>query len=100
MIDRKLYDQYVSILKEELVPAMGCTEPVAIAYAGAIARDALGKMPESACIRVSGNIIKNVKTYPVPFYAKRDQVPNYAKTDPVPFSWFIGKTIKNLNIYV
>lgn len=66
MIDRKLYDQYVSILKEELVPAMGCTEPVAIAYAGAIARDALGKMPESACIRVSGNIIKNVKSVVVP----------------------------------
>ena len=66
MFDRKLYDQYVSILKEELVPAMGCTEPVAIAYAGALARDALGKMPERACIRVSGNIIKNVKSVVVP----------------------------------
>lgn len=60
------YDKYVAILAEELVPAMGCTEPAAIAYAGALARDIIGCMPERAVIYVSGNIIKNVKSVIVP----------------------------------
>ena len=60
------YQQYVQILKEELVPAMGCTEPIALAYAAATAREALGMMPESAVVSVSGNIIKNVKSVVVP----------------------------------
>ena len=60
------YGQYVQILTEELRPAMGCTEPVAIAYAAAKARTVLGALPESMLIEVSGNIIKNVKSVVVP----------------------------------
>lgn len=62
----KNYEKYVAILTEELIPAMGCTEPAAIAYAGALARDILGCTPERAVIYVSGNIIKNVKSVTVP----------------------------------
>ena len=58
--------QFISILEEELVPALGCTEPIAIAYAGAHARALLGKLPERVCIKSSGNIIKNVKSVIVP----------------------------------
>ena len=61
-----LYKAYLSILHRELVPAMGCTEPVAIALACAKARDLLGAPPERAALRVSGNIIKNVKSVVVP----------------------------------
>lgn len=60
------YHQYIQILKEELRPAMGCTEPIAIAYAAAKARETLGKLPERLLIEVSGNIIKNVKSVVVP----------------------------------
>ena len=60
------YDSYVEILKEELIPAMGCTEPIAIALAAAKARDALGRIPERCQAEVSGNIIKNVKAVTVP----------------------------------
>lgn len=65
-MDRELYDTYVHILEEELISAMGCTEPIAIAYAASIARAALGEIPEAVSIRVSGNIIKNVKSVIVP----------------------------------
>ncbi len=61
-----LYRQYVNILHEELKPAMGCTEPIALAYAGAKARQLLGCLPEQVEVRVSGNIIKNVKSVIVP----------------------------------
>ena len=61
-----LYQQYLNILEEELRPAMGCTEPIALAYAGAKARQLLGKIPETVDIGVSGNIIKNVKSVIVP----------------------------------
>ena len=61
-----LYQQFVAILKEELRPAMGCTEPIALAYAGAKARQVLGKLPERIDVLVSGNIIKNVKSVVVP----------------------------------
>ena len=61
-----LYQQYVNILHEELRPAMGCTEPIALAYAGAKARQLLGKLPEKVEVFVSGNIIKNVKSVIVP----------------------------------
>lgn len=57
---------YEAILKEELVPAMGCTEPIAIAYAAAKCRELLGTMPNRIEIGVSGNIIKNVKSVVVP----------------------------------
>ena len=60
------YDKYVSILHEELKPAMGCTEPIALAYAAAKARAVLGALPERIKIEVSGNIIKNVKSVVVP----------------------------------
>ena len=64
--DSILYQQYISILKEELRPAMGCTEPIALAYAGALARRLLGAEPETVLVAVSGNIIKNVKSVVVP----------------------------------
>lgn len=60
------YRAYIDILKEELVPAMGCTEPIAIAFAAAKARSVLGAMPDRVEITVSGNIIKNVKSVIVP----------------------------------
>ena len=60
------YQAYVEILKEELIPAMGCTEPIALAYAAARAREVLGALPESVQLQVSGSIIKNVKSVIVP----------------------------------
>lgn len=60
------YTTYVQILKEELIPAMGCTEPIALAYAAAKAREVLGALPERVLIQVSGSIIKNVKSVIVP----------------------------------
>ena len=60
------YQAYVQILKEELVPAMGCTEPIALAYAAAKAREVLGCIPDKVEIGASGSIIKNVKSVIVP----------------------------------
>lgn len=60
------HSQYINILTEELVPAMGCTEPIAIAYAGAKARGVLNSIPDKVLIEVSGNILKNVKSVVVP----------------------------------
>lgn len=60
------YRQYVQILREELRPATGCTEPIAIAYAAAKARSVLGALPDRVLVEVSGNIIKNVKSVVVP----------------------------------
>ncbi len=61
-----LYKQFIAILEEELRPAMGCTEPIALAYAGAKARQILGALPDRIQVLVSGNIIKNVKSVVVP----------------------------------
>ena len=61
-----LYKTYLAILQEELVPAMGCTEPICIAYCAAKAKEVLEKEPERVVIEVSGNIIKNVKSVIVP----------------------------------
>ncbi len=61
-----LYQQYLNILHEELRPAMGCTEPIALAYAAAKARKLLGAQPDKIRLFVSGNIIKNVKSVVVP----------------------------------
>ena len=61
-----IYNSYVKILKEELVPAMGCTEPIALAYGAAKARELLGVKPEKIVIGASGSIIKNVKSVIVP----------------------------------
>lgn len=64
---RELRDRdYIRILREELVPAMGCTEPIAVAYAAARCRDILGSLPERCRLTVSGNLIKNVKSVIVP----------------------------------
>ncbi len=62
----EIYRAYVQILKEELIPAMGCTEPIAIAYAAARARQLLDGVPDRVEIGVSNNIIKNVKSVIVP----------------------------------
>lgn len=61
-----LFREYTAILKEELIPAMGCTEPIAIAYAAAKCRQLLGQRPVSCCMEVSGSIIKNVQSVIVP----------------------------------
>lgn len=66
VLDRKVHQAYLDVLKQELVPATGCTEPIAIAYAGAIARKTLGQVPELVELIVSGNIIKNVKSVVIP----------------------------------
>lgn len=66
MLNQEISRAYVEILKEELVPAMGCTEPIAVAYAGALARQTLGTLPDKVELIVSGNIIKNVKSVIVP----------------------------------
>lgn len=60
------YQTYVQILKEELVPAMGCTEPIALAYCAAVAKKTLNLMPTKVLVEVSGNILKNVKSVVVP----------------------------------
>ncbi len=61
-----LYQQYLVVLKDNLLPAMGCTEPIALAYCAALARQTLGCMPEKVLLEISGNIIKNVKSVVVP----------------------------------
>ncbi len=58
--------RYLEILKDELIPAMGCTEPISLAYAAALARRILGKIPSRTVLKVSANIIKNVKSVVVP----------------------------------
>ena len=69
------YSSYVQILKEELVPAMGCTEPIALAFCAAKARELLGCMPERVVIGASGSIIKNVKSVIVPNTAGLKGIP-------------------------
>ena len=61
-----IYQTYLQILNEELVPAMGCTEPIAVAYCAAKARQVLGQLPDRVVVEASGNIIKNVKSVVVP----------------------------------
>lgn len=65
-MDDQIYSAYIDILNEELIPAMGCTEPIAVAYAAALARETLGAVPTYITLTVSGNIIKNVKSVIVP----------------------------------
>ncbi len=64
--DNPKYSSYIKILEEELVPAMGCTEPIALAYCAAKARETLGELPDKVIIGCSGSIIKNVKAVIVP----------------------------------
>ena len=65
-MDKACHDAYLRLLRRELVPAMGCTEPIAVAYAAALAARQLPCLPEQVDICVSGNIIKNVKSVIVP----------------------------------
>jgi L-cysteine desulfidase len=65
-MESKLYSSYINILKEELLTAMGCTEPISVAYAAALSRQVLGTLPDRVEITVSGNILKNVKSVIVP----------------------------------
>ncbi len=65
-MDLNLKENYLYILEEELIPAMGCTEPISLAYAAALARDFLGMAPERIVVKCSGNIIKNVRCVQIP----------------------------------
>ena len=65
-MDNVSYLNHLAILKDELVCALGCTEPIAVAYVAALAREALGTMPDHLIVACSGNIIKNVKSVTVP----------------------------------
>ncbi|MEY8356673.1 L-serine ammonia-lyase, iron-sulfur-dependent, subunit alpha [Lachnospiraceae bacterium 54-53] len=65
-MEQSVYESYIRILKKELIPALGCTEPIALAYAAARARETLGDFPEYMEVHCSGNIIKNVKGVRVP----------------------------------
>ena len=65
-MEKRIYENYLKILRHELIPAMGCTEPIAIAFAAAKVRQVLGTMPEQMVVYCSGNIIKNVKGVNVP----------------------------------
>ena len=62
----RVYQDYLQILQEELIPAVGCTEPIAVAYAAARGRQVLGAVPDAVVVEASGNIIKNVKSAVVP----------------------------------
>lgn len=86
MNKQELYHTYTEILKEELIPAMGCTEPIAIAYCGAVARKYMGSMPDRVIVRASGNIIKNVKSV---------IVPNTGGLKGIPAAAFAGITAGN-----
>ena len=66
MLSQTCIKEYENILKEELIPAQGCTEPIAIAYAAAKAKQLLGQVPKKVTLVVSGNIVKNVKSVTVP----------------------------------
>ena len=65
-MDEKQYKTYAHILRQELIPAFGCTEPIAVAFAAAKAREVLGQMQEHLVVQCSGNIIKNIKGVIVP----------------------------------
>ncbi len=66
MLDEKIQQNFIRILEEELIPAMGCTEPIALAFAAAKARQILGVLPEKILARCSGNIVKNVRCVLIP----------------------------------
>lgn len=87
------YDAYVQILKEELVPAMGCTEPIALAYGAAKAREVLGCIPDRVEIEASGSIIKNVKSVIVPNTNRLKGIPAAATAGII-----AGKAEKQLEV--
>ncbi|NCD09253.1 MAG: serine dehydratase subunit alpha family protein [Negativicutes bacterium] len=59
-------NEYVKLLRQELVPAFGCTEPIALAFAAAKTVEVLGELPDTICAKCSGNIVKNVKSVVIP----------------------------------
>lgn len=65
-MQKEIYTNYAKILKEELIPAMGCTEPIALAYAASLCEKTLGELPGKCSAKVSGNLVKNVKSVIVP----------------------------------
>ena len=65
-MEKTLQEEFIKIIREELVPAMGCTEPIALAYAAARGREALGCEPERLIAKCSGNMIKNVRCVTIP----------------------------------
>lgn len=75
--DSIVYQTYVKILERELVCAMGCTEPIALAYCAAKARSVLGSLPDTVTVQASGNIIKNVKSVIVPNTGGRSGITEY-----------------------
>lgn len=91
--ENQKYGAYIAILNEELVPAMGCTEPIALAYAASMARDTLGCMPDKVVIGASGSIIKNVKSVIVPNTNHLKGIPAAATAGIV-----AGKTDKELEV--
>ncbi|MGM9662952.1 MAG: serine dehydratase subunit alpha family protein [Oscillospiraceae bacterium] len=74
-MQESIYQEYLNILRTELVPAMGCTEPIAVAYCAALARQALGAEPERVSVKASSNIIKNVKSVIVPHTGGQRGIP-------------------------
>ena len=66
MVSNEVYQNYIGILKEEMITAMGCTEPIALAYGAARASEVLGKEPERIVAHCSGNIVKNVRCVIIP----------------------------------
>ena len=95
----KIYRAYVDILHEELVPAMGCTEPIAVALAGALARKTLGVLPHKVELVVSGNIIKNVKSV-IYRFAGKSQMREVSITGKNARSIVAGKDTFDLLIFV
>ena len=87
------YQDYVSILKKELVPAMGCTEPIAIAFAAALAKEKFNQEIKAVDIYASGNIIKNVKSVIVPNTGGRKGIPVAAVIGII-----AGDSSKNLEV--
>lgn len=75
MLTDTIKNAYISILREELMPATGCTEPIALAYAAARLRDILGREPERVLAEVSGNMLKNVKSVVVPGTGGKKGIP-------------------------
>jgi L-cysteine desulfidase len=66
LVNKQINDAFVRLLQRELVPATGCTEPIAIAYCAAKAVEVLGRLPESMTVELSGNMIKNAMGVTVP----------------------------------
>ena len=94
IMDTTMSNVYLKILAEELVPATGCTEPIALAYAAAIVKDTLGENPERMVIEVSGNIIKNVKA----LWCQIREAPRESRP-PLPWESLQGKGRKNYRLF-